>query len=109
FTALVRAIRTQLDTLVPGAQLTFDTTAELGNYAVADLVAPGGADAVFVMGYDYRTGGSPVAGSISPLNGPLYDVSDTVAAYLAKVPSNKIILGLPWYGRAWSTVSGAPN
>jgi flagellar hook assembly protein FlgD len=109
FTAFVRAMRAQLDALVPGAQLTFDTTAELGNYAVADLVAPGGADAAFIMGYDYRTGGSSVAGSISLINGPLYDVGDTLAAYLAQVPPEKIILGLPWYGRAWSTVSNAPN
>src|SRR5437762_4675736 len=109
FTALVRAIRTQLDATLPGAQLTFDATAEVANYPVADATAPGGADAIFIMGYDYRTAGSSVAGSIAPLNGPVYDLGDTVAAYLALAPASKLILGIPYYGRAWSTKSDAAN
>jgi spore germination protein YaaH/flagellar hook assembly protein FlgD len=109
FTALIRAIRSQLDAVVPGAQLTFDATAQVGNYPVADATGPGGADAIFIMGYDYRTAGALVAGSISPLNGPIYDVGDTIAAYLARAPASKLILGIPYYGRAWSTKSDAGN
>ncbi len=109
FTALIRAFRTQLDAVVPGAQLTFDATAEVGNYPVADGTAPGAADAIFVMGYDYRTAGSPVAGSIAPLNSSTYDLGDTLAAYTARTSPSKLILGIPYYGRAWSTVSDAPN
>ena len=50
--------------------------------------------------------------------GPLYDVGDTVRAYTARVPASKVILGVPYYGRAWSTstdtlnasnISGAKN
>ena len=37
--------------------------------------APGAADAIFVMGYDYRTAGSSTAGSIDPLSGPSYDLA----------------------------------
>jgi spore germination protein YaaH len=109
FTALVRAMRAQLDALVPGAQLTFDATAELGNYPVADATGPGAADAIFVMGYDYRTAGSSVAGSIAPLNGPTYDLGDTLAAYLGRTTPDRLILGIPYYGRAWSTVGNGPN
>jgi spore germination protein YaaH len=109
FTALVRDLRSGLDALIQGAQLTFDATAELGNYPVADATSPGAADAVLVMGYDYRTDGSGIAGSIAPLNGPTYDVSDTLAAYLALIPPSRLILGVPYYGRAWSTVTDAPN
>jgi flagellar hook assembly protein FlgD len=61
------------------------------------------------MGYDYRTAGSSVAGSIAPLAGPVYDLTETVLAYLDEVPASKIILGVPWYGRAWSTVSDELN
>ena len=57
------------------------------------------------MGYDYRTAGSSPVGSIAPLGGPAYDVSDTVAAYVARVPASKVILGVPYYGRAWSTAT----
>lgn len=109
YVALVRAIRAQLDAIAPGYQLTFDTMGRIGNYPVADLTATGAADAVFVMGYDYRTSGSSVAGSIAPLAGPAYDLTETVLAYLDEVPASKVILGVPWYGRAWSTVSAALN
>ncbi len=109
FVALVRSIRTELDRVAPGYQLTFDAMGRIGNYPVDALTAPGAADAVFVMGYDYRTAGSPIAGAIAPLAGPAYDLSETVLAYLDEVPGSKIILGVPWYGRAWSTVSDELN
>ena len=109
FTALVRTFRSELDALAPGYQLTFDTTGYIGNYPIEDATAPGGADAIFVMGYDYRTASVPTVGSISPLAGPAYDVADTMAAYAARVPASKLILGVPYYGRAWSTETDAVN
>ena len=109
FTELVRSVRTELDAIAPGYQLTFDSTAQPANYQLENLTAAGAADAVFVMAYDYRTDGASNAGSISPLNGPAYDINDTVKAFLARIPGSRVILGLPYYGRAWSTVSSAPN
>ncbi|HSL98210.1 MAG TPA: glycosyl hydrolase family 18 protein, partial [Candidatus Deferrimicrobiaceae bacterium] len=109
FTALVRSVRAELDKVAPGYQLTFDTTGYIGNYPIENATAPGGADAIFVMGYDYRGASSNVAGSISPLTGPKYDLTDTVAAYTARVSPSKLILGVPYYGRAWSTDSDALN
>ena len=105
FTALVRAVRLELDAIAPGYQLTFDAMATIGNQPIAEATAPGGADAVLIMGYDYRTAGSPVAGSISPLSGPAYDLTDTVRAFTARVPASKVILAVPYYGRAWSTAT----
>ncbi len=58
FTALVRKVRSELNNVAPGYQLTFDTTGSIGNQPIANATAPGGADAVFIMGYDYRTAGS---------------------------------------------------
>jgi spore germination protein YaaH/flagellar hook assembly protein FlgD len=109
FTALVRTIRTELNKVHRGYQVTFDTSGWIGNYPIGDATASGGADAVVVMGYDYRTGSSSVAGSVAPIAGPTYDIGDTIRAYLARIPASKVILGVPYYGRAWSTSSSALN
>jgi len=105
FTALVRTIRAELNRIHTGYQLTFDTTGWIGNYPIENATAPGGADAIFIMGYDYRTSGSNPVGSIAPLDGDGYSIRDTIAAYAARVPASKLILGVPYYGRAWSTSS----
>ena len=109
FVALVRAMRAELDAVHPRAHLSFDTLGRPGNYPLERALAKGGADAVIVMGYDYRTAGAPAAGSIDPLAGPRYDLTETVRAYTARVPASRVILGVPYYGRAWSTVSDALN
>jgi spore germination protein YaaH/flagellar hook assembly protein FlgD len=107
FTALVRSVRAELNKVAKGYQLTFDSTGWIGNYPIEAATASGGADAVLVMGYDYRAGTSSPVGSVAPIGGPSYDVGDTIAAYVGRVPASKIILGVPYYGRAWSTDSGA--
>jgi spore germination protein YaaH len=109
FTALVKSVRAELNKIAPGYQLTFDTLGSIGNQPIGPATQPGYADAIFIMGYDYRTDSSSVAGSISPLTGPRYDLTDTVKAYMAKVPASKLILGVPYYGRAWSTSSDKLN
>ena len=70
FTALVRTMRAELNKIAAGYQLTFDTTGYIGNYPIEDATASGGADAIFVMGYDYRSSGSSPVGSIAPSGGP---------------------------------------
>ncbi|MDP2350716.1 MAG: glycoside hydrolase family 18 protein, partial [Chloroflexota bacterium] len=107
FVALLKTVRAELNKVRSGYQLTYDTTGYIGNYPLEASVAAGAADAIFIMGYDYRTAGSTYAGSIDPLNGTGYDLTDTVRAYTARVSPSRIILGIPWYGRAWSTTSDA--
>ncbi len=109
FVALVRTIRAELKKVAPGYHLSFDTLGYPGNYPLEGALASGGADAVLIMGYDYRTASSNYAGSIDPLAGPAYDLTDTVRTYTARVPASRVILGIPYYGRAWSTVSSAVN
>ncbi len=109
FVALVRTIRAELKKISRGYQLTFDTMGSIGNYPIEAAIAPGGADAIFIMGYDYRTAGSSRAGSIAPLTGSGFDLVDTILSYTDRVPASRLILGLPYYGRAWSTVSAAPR
>ena len=103
FTKLVRSTRAELRAIAPGYQLTFDAMGNLDNQPIAAATAPGGADAVLVMAYDYRGPHASIAGSISPLTGPEYDLNDTIKAFTAQVSPSKLILGVPWYGRAWST------
>jgi spore germination protein YaaH len=105
FVSLVKRVRTELDAVAKGYQLTFDTTGYIGNYPLEAATAAGAADAIFIMGYDYRSAGSSPVGSIAPIGGTSYDIVDTVKAYRARVPASKLILGVPYYGRAWSTDS----
>ena len=105
FTALVQAVRAELDAIAPGYQLTFDAMGYVGNYPIEAATGPGGADAIVIMGYDYKGSSSGTAGSIAPIGGPVYDIADTLAAYTSRVPASKLILGVPYYGRAWSTAS----
>ncbi|MCI0345221.1 MAG: glycosyl hydrolase family 18 protein, partial [Chloroflexi bacterium] len=109
FTSFVRELRSRLDAAHAGYQLTFDTTGHIGNYPIEAATAAGGADAVLIMGYDYRGASASVTGSIDPLTGPVYDLTDTVAAYTARIAPSKVILGVPYYGRAWSTPDDKPH
>ena len=69
---------------------------------VADWPTLGGmADSIKIMAYDYSWATS-APGPISPL-----DWLDKVAAYAESViPSQKIMIGLPFYGYNWNSGSG---
>lgn len=65
-------------------------------------------DHFIIMGYDYYYGGSNTAGPTDPLfhfgNTYNYTLSRSVTYYLNKgCPKNKLVLGLPFYGREWKT------
>jgi hypothetical protein len=53
FVALIAQIRQRLDAIHRGYQITFDTTGHIGNYPI-ERATTSGADAIFIMGYDYR-------------------------------------------------------
>ncbi len=109
FTALVRKVRSVLNATAHGYQLTFDTTGSIGNYPIEAATASGGADAIVIMGYDYRSSTSNPVGSVAPIGGPRYDIRQTLSAYVSRVPASKLILGVPYYGRAWSTPTSDVN
>ncbi len=67
-------------------------------------------DNYIIMGYDYYYSGSSTAGPNDPLYhfGTTYNysLSRSITDYVeAGCPKNKLILGLPNYGREWSTSS----
>jgi spore germination protein YaaH len=105
FVTFTRLVRAELDKVHPGYELTFCATGAPGTYDLPDLLAPGAADAVFIMGYDLRGGSPTYAGSIDPLTSTLttYSLTRVVNTFISQVPASKVILGLPWYGHAWST------
>jgi spore germination protein YaaH len=111
FTQFVRELRAAMNAVDPTLQLTFDVMPGIENYDVAALTAEDAADALFVMGYEYLTGAAARTGSNAPLvsiTGPR-DLTGDVANILSQVGPDVVILGLPWYGRAWSTVSAQPH
>jgi flagellar hook assembly protein FlgD len=63
------------------------------------------------MGYDYRGAGAANAGSIDPLVSQAFytDLTRALGRYLALTTPGHLLLGLPYYGRAWSTASNTPN
>lgn len=72
-------------------------------------------DNFIIMGYDYYYSGSGTAGPEAPLynfqTGYNYTLSKSITYYLKQGASpNKLLLGLPWYGREWETAgSTAPS
>jgi spore germination protein YaaH len=105
YIAFVKSLRVELDKVHPGYELTFCGTGRPSTYDLAHLLAPGAADAVFIMGYDFQGGSPATTGSIDPLKSSLisWDLTDAVLSYIGNAPASKVILGLPWYGHAWST------
>jgi spore germination protein YaaH len=66
---------------------------------------------LFIMGYDmhfwddYTCVGK---GTCSPAEAPLADLKAGVSEYTSLVASDKLVLGLPWYGQRYSQVLGVP-
>ena len=68
-------------------------------------------DGLFIMAYDFHWRGSSEAGPVSPCIGSAfwgqYCAAKSIGSYKAYgVDGSKIILGLPYYGYDWPTVSG---
>jgi spore germination protein YaaH len=114
YTAFVRDVKAALVAAGAGSALTVATTGGAASwdegYDLPALVATGAADAIMAMGYDYNWAGSQFAGGVAPLDSShVLDVRSALSDYLAKVPASKLIWGVPYYGRAWTTQSSAQN
>ncbi len=69
-------------------------------------------DLFIIMGYDYYYSGSTNAGPTDPLfafeTGYNYSMSKSISYYLYQgVPQNKLLLGVPYYGRQYRTTSSS--
>ncbi|WP_084571251.1 glycosyl hydrolase family 18 protein [Deinococcus misasensis] len=127
FTLLLKEFRTQLDAL----------TASTGKKYELTIAAPGGVDKlanqepnlykdyldfINIMTYDFRgawdaTGPTNFHSNLYPNpNDPgtgvvkNYSVDTIVNAFLtAGVPANKLVIGIPFYGRGWTGVTNTNN
>jgi chitinase len=122
FTVLLAEFRKQLDLQgkMDGKSYLLSIAAPAGpsefRYFELSQICPM-VDWITVMAYDFYTGES----KITHFNAPLFAVSSdpgsmtyngdsAVKAYLAKgIPSDEIVLGVPFYGRAWKGVTENRN
>jgi spore germination protein YaaH len=114
YTAFVRELKAKLKSVGAGSYLTVATTGGAASwdegYDLAGLTAPGAADALMVMAYDFNWSGSARAGAVAPMDSPyVLDARSAMADFLARVPGSKLIWGVPYYGRAWTTTSSTLN
>ena len=104
---LVGALRAAARATNPIAQVSVATNGNTSGASVAATAVANGADLAFVMGYGYRSGGTSPVGSIDPIvrsDGGLSLTGSLNLYAAAGVPSNRIVLGLPYYGMTWPTV-----
>ena len=91
-------------------QVTVDTYAssasDSSGWFDVKAMAPS-VDAFFVMAYDMYESG--VASPNAPLAGYNSNDDAAVASYVAAVPRNKVLLGVPFYGYDWVTSGNRPN
>lgn len=106
FVNFITSLNNALNTANPNYQLSVCLYAvDWSN--VFDIVALNNqVDFFTLMGYDYYYGGSAQAGPTAPLYNfqtPYnYTLPKSVTYYLKQgIPNNKLILGLPYYGREW--------
>lgn len=116
YTQFCHNLKTYLDTNHPEIQLSIDVypSAIKGTnlWNIKDLQSC--VDHFIIMGYDFYRASSITAGPIAPLlaEGGLKEEKNIVmylSEYLQVLPPEQIILGVPFYGYEWQTVSDQPR
>lgn len=108
FVRFVEALRRAVRSHNPIGRVTVAVGASQAGVVMAAAVLKDHADRVLIMGYDYRSGSSTTTGSTDPLarRGGGMSLTWTLNLYAAaKLPMNRLILALPYYGMSWPTKS----
>lgn len=100
----------QFHTAIPGSDVSTVLYAVDWNNVFDFSIMASVVDKFIVMGYDYYWSGSTTAGPNDPLyhfsTTYNYNLSKSITYYInAGCPRNKLIMGLPYYGREWPTSS----
>ena len=105
FSAFAKNLTDRIHAEIPGSRVTASVYASAVKdpkiYNIKTLSEA--TDGIFMMAYDFAVAGSKNAIPTAPLYGHKegkywYDVSTAVDAFLTQMPSDKLILGVPWYG-----------
>lgn len=113
FTAFMIDLSNQLHAAIPGSTVSICLYA-VDWSAVFDIPTLNNyVDLFTVMGYDYYWSGSTTAGPEDPLYNFQttynFTLTKSITYYLKQgMTPSKLILGLPYYGREWETVSLTP-
>lgn len=113
--AFVKKTNQHIDSRYDHIQLSIDMYASAPTkMQIWDVAAIGQeVDYIVIMAYDFHRRSSPQAGPVAPLFGgqDLWDsdISQQLQAYLKLVPSQKLLLGVPFYGYQWQTDSSDPQ
>lgn len=111
-TLFIQQLHQHLETKYDRIQLSIDMYASAStSNNIWDVAAIGReVDYIVIMAYDFHRRSSPQAGPVAPLFGGKQnwemDISQQLQAFLAQVPGQKLLLGVPFYGYEWQTVSG---
>jgi hypothetical protein len=110
----VGRLREAIEAADPADRVSVATQANRTGAAMAAVAALAGADRIFLMGYDYRINAS-WPGAVAPLarrDGEERHLVWSLDQYAAAgVPADRLLLGLPLYGRTWPVTDaeiGAP-
>ncbi|MFH2118519.1 MAG: glycosyl hydrolase family 18 protein, partial [Candidatus Paceibacterota bacterium] len=111
YTAFLQKVRDHLDNTYDDVELTVDMYAGAATKDMlweVDKIVPL-VDYIIVMAYDFHRSSSPTAGPVAPLFEKETSWSESINDYLRdfsrKAPTNKLLLGIPFYGYEWQTTS----
>jgi len=105
FTHFVANLTTEMHIQNPNSQVTVSVYAASAKqpklYDIGGLAQA--SDGIFMMAYDFANASAAEAWPTAPLYGAKegkywYDISTAVDDFLAQMPAEKLILGVPWYG-----------
>lgn len=112
-TTLIAKLNQHLDQTYDSIELSIDMYSSAASHEylwdVEQLALQ--VDYIIIMAYDFHRSSSTVAGPVAPLFGGNShwdsDINQHLKDFTQLVPSHKLLLGIPFYGYEWETVSDA--
>ena len=116
YTTFIKKLSIHTKRLSPSIHLSIDVFADSAlKTRIWDIpaLAPH-LDHIVIMTYDFYRSSSPQAGPVAPIFGSDtnrwdIDIVKTLKPFVDKVPANKLLLGIPFYGYEWRTSGEGPN
>jgi chitinase len=110
FSDLLQEFRRQMNQVRPGLRLAIAVDESPQTFSGTDFAAIAPlVDQVGVMNYDYAGPWTQTTGFLAPLFAAephdLHSIEQSIASYQAAgVPTEKLLMGLPFYGYSWTDV-----